>query len=84
MDFQAQSAGWRNTYLSGAWELRHGVSKNTASTQAGPEMIQAMSSEMLFNLLGVKLDITKARNKEFKINIIISDRQEKFALELKN
>jgi alkyl sulfatase BDS1-like metallo-beta-lactamase superfamily hydrolase len=47
-------------------------------------MIQAMSSEMLFNLLGVKLDISKAKNKHFKINIIISDRQEKFALELKN
>lgn len=84
MGYQAESAGWRNSYLSGAWELRNGVSKNAASTQAGPDMIQAMSSEMLFNLLGVKLNIAKALNKAFKINIIIPDRQEKFALELKN
>ncbi|MFQ3191582.1 MAG: alkyl sulfatase BDS1-like metallo-beta-lactamase superfamily hydrolase [Paraglaciecola sp.] len=84
MGYQAESAGWRNTYLSGAWELRNGVSNNEASTQAGPEMIQAMSSEMLFNLLGVKLNIAKALNKALKINIIIPDRQEKFALELKN
>jgi alkyl sulfatase BDS1-like metallo-beta-lactamase superfamily hydrolase len=47
-------------------------------------MIQAMSSEMLFNLLGVKLNIAKALNKALKINIIILDRQEKFALKLKN
>jgi alkyl sulfatase BDS1-like metallo-beta-lactamase superfamily hydrolase len=84
MGYQAQSAGWRNTYLAGAWELRNGVSKNAASTQAGPDMIQAMYSEMLFNLLGVKLDVSKAKDKSFKINIIIPDRQEKFALELKN
>jgi alkyl sulfatase BDS1-like metallo-beta-lactamase superfamily hydrolase len=84
MGYQAESAGWRNTYLAGAWELRNGVPNQAASTQAGPNMIQAMSSEMLFNLLGVKLDISKAKNKHFKINIIIPDRQEKFALELKN
>jgi alkyl sulfatase BDS1-like metallo-beta-lactamase superfamily hydrolase len=30
MGYQAESAGWRNTYLSGAWELRNGVFKNTA------------------------------------------------------
>ena len=84
MGYQAESAGWRNTYLAGAWELRNGVPKNAASTQAGPDMIQAMSSEMLFNLLGVKLDVNKAKDKHFKINMIIPDRQEKFALELKN
>jgi alkyl sulfatase BDS1-like metallo-beta-lactamase superfamily hydrolase len=84
MGYQAKSARWRNTYFSGACELRNGVSKDAASTQAGPDMIKAMSSEMLFNLLGIKLDITKAQNKEFKINIIIPDRQEKFDLELKN
>jgi alkyl sulfatase BDS1-like metallo-beta-lactamase superfamily hydrolase len=84
MGYQAKSARWRNTYLSVACELRNGVSKDAASTQAGPDMIKAMSSEMLFNLLGIKLDITKAQNKEFKINIIIPDRQEKFDLELKN
>lgn len=84
MGYQAESAGWRNTYLAGAWELRNGVPTSAASTQAGPDMIQAMSSEMLFNLLGVKLDISKAQNKAFKINIIIPDREETFALELKN
>jgi alkyl sulfatase BDS1-like metallo-beta-lactamase superfamily hydrolase len=84
MGYQAESAGWRNTYLAGAWELRNGLPNQAASTQAGPDMIQAMSSEMLFDLLGVKLDINKAKNRHFKINIIIPDRQEKFALELKN
>jgi alkyl sulfatase BDS1-like metallo-beta-lactamase superfamily hydrolase len=84
MGYQAESAGWRNTYLAGAWELRNGEPSNAASTQAVPDMTQAMSYEMLFNLLGVKLDINKAQNKELKINIIIPDRQEKFALELKN
>lgn len=84
MGYQAKSAGWRSTYLSVASEIRNGISKNTASTQAGPDMIRAISSEMLFNLLGVKLDVKKAQGKTCKINMIIPDRQEKFALERKN
>ncbi|MFT6989613.1 MAG: alkyl sulfatase BDS1-like metallo-beta-lactamase superfamily hydrolase [Paraglaciecola sp.] len=84
MGYQAESAGWRNTYLASAWELRNGVPSKAASTQAGPDMIQAMSSEMLFNLLGVKLDVEQAQDKHLTINIIIPDRNEKFALELKN
>jgi alkyl sulfatase BDS1-like metallo-beta-lactamase superfamily hydrolase len=71
MGYQAKSARWRNTYLSVACELRNGVSKDAASTQAGPDMIKAMSSEMLFNLLGIKLDITKAQtvNRENRENL---------------
>jgi alkyl sulfatase BDS1-like metallo-beta-lactamase superfamily hydrolase len=84
MGYQSESAGWRNTYLAGAWELRNGVPTKAASTQAGPDMFQAMPSEMLFNLLGVKLDVTKAQDKHLTINIIIPDRAEKFAVELKN
>jgi alkyl sulfatase BDS1-like metallo-beta-lactamase superfamily hydrolase len=84
MGYQAESAGWRNTYLAGAWELRNGVPSKAVSTQAGPDMIQAMTSEMLFNLLGVKLDVEQAQDKHLTINIIIPDRDEIFALELKN
>lgn len=84
MGYQAESAGWRNTYLAGAWKLRNGVPSKAVSTQAFPDMIQAMTSEMLFNLLGVKLDVEQAQDKHLTINIIIPDRDEKFALELKN
>jgi alkyl sulfatase BDS1-like metallo-beta-lactamase superfamily hydrolase len=72
MGYQAESTRWRNTYLSGAWELRNGVSKDAASTQAGPDMIKAMSSEMLFNLLGVKLDITKLPSMEMPMHSSVS------------
>jgi alkyl sulfatase BDS1-like metallo-beta-lactamase superfamily hydrolase len=84
MGYQAESAGWRNTYLVGAWELRNGLPKKAPGTKAGPDIIQAMSSEMIFNLLGVKLDAKKALNQHIKINFVFPDTQEKFAVELKN
>lgn len=84
MGYQAESAGWRNTYLAAAWELRNGLPKKAAATKAGPDMISAMSTELLFDFLGVKLNAQKAMDKTLTINFVLPDRNEKFLLELKN
>ncbi len=54
------------------------------ATKAGPDMIKAMSSELIFDFLGVRLNTEKALAHHFKINFIFPDRNEKFLLELNN
>lgn len=84
LGYQAENAGWRNSYLAAAFELRHGIPKTAKATKAGPDMIKAMSSELIFDYLGVRLNTEQALPHQFKINVIFPDRKEKFLLELKN
>lgn len=84
LGYQSESAGWRNTYLVAAQELRFGLPKNARATKPGPDLIKAMSSELIFDFLGVRLSSDKAAGKELTINVVIPDRNEKFLLELKN
>ncbi len=54
LGYQAESGTWRNAYLMGAYELRHG------SLQLGPararQMDQAMTGEQLVDMIGVRFD----------------------------
>ncbi|TWX56848.1 alkyl/aryl-sulfatase [Colwellia hornerae] len=84
LGYQAENAGWRNSYLAAAFELRHGIPKTAKATKAGPDMIKSMSSELIFDFLGVRLNTDKALEHHFKINFVFPDRNEKFLVELSN
>mgnify|MGYP000515719534 CR=1 FL=1 len=84
MGYQAESASWRNTYLAGSYELRHGLPKQAKATKMGPDMIRAMSTDLVFDFLGVKLNAKKAAGQHFKINFVLPDKHENFFLELEN
>ncbi len=84
LGYQAENAGWRNSYLAAAFELRYGLPTTAKATKAGPDMIAAMSSELIFDFLGVRLNTDKALNQKLKINFVFPDRNERFLLELKN
>lgn len=84
LGYQAENAGWRNSYLTAAYELRNGVPKSMKGTKIGPDLIQAMGTELVFDYMGVRLNSEKANGKKFKINLQLPDRNEQIALELKN
>jgi len=84
LGYQSESAGWRNNYLVAAYELRNGLPESAAATKAGPDLIKAMSTELIFDFLGVRLNTDKALDKSFSINMILPDINETFLLELKN
>ncbi len=84
LGYQSESAGWRNSYLAAAYELRHGLPKSAKATKAGPDLIKAMDSELIFDFLGVRLNSEKARGQRLTINMVIPDRDETFLLELSN
>ena len=84
LGYQSETAGWRNAYLSAAHELRHGLQNTAQNTKAGPDLLRAMDTELLFDYMGVRLDAERAKGKQFKINLDLPDRKEKVAIELKN
>ncbi|KAK9663690.1 hypothetical protein K7432_018077 [Basidiobolus ranarum] len=67
LGYQAEAATWRNEYLSAATELRMGLPKIKAKGQ-DLDFIQAMTLEMLFDYLGVRLNGPKADGLKFAID----------------
>lgn len=59
MGYQSEAGTWRNAMLMGASELRNGVPGAT-STTASPDTIKAMTLEMFFDYLGIRLNGPKA------------------------
>lgn len=83
LGYQAESGPWRSVYLQGAYELRNGAPKILGSS-ASPDVIRAMSPEMLFDFLAVRLDAEKAEGKKLAVNIRFTDLNETYALTLDN
>lgn len=84
MGYQSENAGWRNNYLVAADELRNGLPDTAPATKVGPDLLRAMSTELILDYLGVRLNYEKALNKRFSINMVFPDTHETFLLELNN
>lgn len=84
LGYQAESGPWRNFYLTGAQELRHGVVKGDSGTTASPDTIKAMPLALFFDYLGVRLNGPKAEGKAITINWNFTDTKEQYVLALEN
>lgn len=70
LGYQAESAIWRNHYLTGAWELRNGNKSQNKSSVNG-DMFKAMKIGSYFDYLGVRLNGAKAEGKTIVLNWVI-------------
>ncbi|WP_440468423.1 alkyl/aryl-sulfatase [Pseudomonas sp. YH-1] len=85
LGYQAENAGWRNSYLAAAQELRNGVPRDLPPMKSGsPDALAAMDTGLLFDYLGVRLNAEKAEGEDFAINLVLPDKNEQYLLELKN
>jgi alkyl sulfatase BDS1-like metallo-beta-lactamase superfamily hydrolase len=82
MGYQAESGPWRNFYLSGAQELRDGVTKVTTPDAANPDVLAAMSLDMLLDYLAIRLDGERAAGADIRITLELSDLGERHAVEV--
>ncbi len=72
--YQAESAIWRNMFLSAARDLREGV-KASITTQS-IDMISAIPTGLLLDSVATRLDPLAIGDKALAINFVFSDRQE--------
>ncbi len=82
--YQQENPGLRNSYLSGAFELRSGIPQGAQIDSASPDVVRAMSTELFLDFLGIRMDSRKAEGMAFTINLITPDNGEKFIVELSN
>lgn len=84
LGYQAESGPWRNFYLTGAKELREGVKKLPTPNTASPDTVRAMSLNLFFDYLGVRLNAAKSGDAHMKLNFDFGDQGGKYLVELEN
>jgi alkyl sulfatase BDS1-like metallo-beta-lactamase superfamily hydrolase len=83
LGYQSEAGTWRNSYLVGAKELRDGVLKPPTSPQ-GPDVVRGMNNELLFDYIALRLNHEKVDGMKASINMVFTDLNETWALELSN
>ncbi len=82
--YQAESAPWRDVYLTGALELRQGAPKKGLGIANAGDLIAATPVDKFFELMAVMLNGAKADGKTFTLNIEFTDLDEVHILQLEN
>lgn len=84
LGYQAESAPWRNFYLTGAQELRGGVTPVMTPNAANPDVVGAMDIGMLLDYLAIRLNGERAAGADIRITLVVSDLDERYAVEVAN
>jgi len=84
LGYQQENPGLRNAFLAGGYELRSGIPEGSTPDSGGPDLIQAMTTGLFLDFLGIRMDSTKAEDFEFTINLNTPDNGEKYVVELSN
>jgi alkyl sulfatase BDS1-like metallo-beta-lactamase superfamily hydrolase len=84
LGFQAESSQWRNFYLTGAMELRNGISQGDAPRTARREFVNAISLDSLFDYMGVKLNGPNAGDKHLILHFDFTDSGDQYRIAVEN
>jgi linear primary-alkylsulfatase len=83
LGYQAESGPWRNFYLSGALELRHGLPAGSKA-QLTEGMAKGIPLENLFQAMAVRLNGPKAAGENLSFNIYFTDNRQTYLMTVKN
>ncbi|MFU8817877.1 MAG: alkyl sulfatase dimerization domain-containing protein, partial [Pseudomonadales bacterium] len=84
MGYQAESAPWRNFFLSGALELRHGLPATGTAFAASEGMARGMPLDNLFQTMAVRLNGPKAEGVRLLLNLHFTDLERRYLLSVEN
>jgi alkyl sulfatase BDS1-like metallo-beta-lactamase superfamily hydrolase len=76
LGYLAESATWRNAYLLGAQELRRGPGASLLSPGVSPDMLHAMTIDLIFDHLGTRLNGPRAGTAQVTVNWHFPDTKE--------
>lgn len=80
LGYVAESAPWRNFYLTGAYELRNGVPDKGVAPGMLLDMLAHTPIERFLEAMAANLNGPAAANANFKINLVFSDLKESHVL----
>ncbi len=84
LGYQQEGLALRNSFLSGAKELRDGVVPVSVVKPTSVDFVRGTSTGMLLDYLAIQMDSRKTEGMHFKANLITPDNGEQFVLELSN
>ncbi len=84
LGYQAESGPWRDIYLTGAYELRHGVQGTALDLSSALGLLRFVPIDLFFTSMAARLDGQRAAGKHLTINFIFTDLGESYVLELEN
>jgi alkyl sulfatase BDS1-like metallo-beta-lactamase superfamily hydrolase len=84
LGYQAVSAVWRDFYLSGASELRHGVLDGDGPPALGRDVVASLSAPMVFAHLAIRLDGPRAAGLATTLHVRLEDRDETWTVRLRH
>ena len=84
LGYQAESAPWRDVYLSGAYELRNGAPEKGIDITILEGVLEKTPVSYFFDSMAVRLNGPKAEGKMITANIIFTDINESYELTLEN
>jgi alkyl sulfatase BDS1-like metallo-beta-lactamase superfamily hydrolase len=73
LGYQSESGPWRNFFLSGALELRHGLPRTGTAFAPSEGMARAMPLEHLFDTMAVRLNGPRADGVDLAFNLDFTD-----------
>jgi alkyl sulfatase BDS1-like metallo-beta-lactamase superfamily hydrolase len=79
--YQAESAIWRNQYLSAARDLRQGYRPGGVNTQSA-DLISAVPTQLLVDSVATRYDPARLGRAPFAVNLLITDRKETVGIEV--
>jgi alkyl sulfatase BDS1-like metallo-beta-lactamase superfamily hydrolase len=82
LGFGAENGTWRNAFLAGAAELRHGPFGTPASLSA--DFLRALTPEQVFDAIAIRVNGPRAWHEHLSIGVEIIDAGESYRLELRH
>jgi alkyl sulfatase BDS1-like metallo-beta-lactamase superfamily hydrolase len=82
LGYQAESATWRNAYLYGAQELRHGIAKLPPRPVLSPDVVSAVPTDTLVDLIAIRVNPARAAGYRMRMNWHLADTDERVLLNL--
>ncbi|GAA5012144.1 alkyl/aryl-sulfatase [Actinopolymorpha pittospori] len=83
LGYGAENGTWRNSYLSGAYELRHG-NFGTPTVTAAPDVLAQLSVPQLFDSLAIRVDAPRCFDLQLSVDWDVTDTGDRYRLTLNN
>lgn len=84
LGYAAEAATWRNSYLTAAAELREGPPRQGIDRSAVVDMLVQTPTERFLEAMAASLNGPVAEGKDYRINLVFSDRAESHVLWIEN
>lgn len=83
LGYGSENGTWRNFFLTGALELRHG-SAGTPTTVDAPDLLGALTLDQLFDSLAIRVDGPGCWGADITVRLHIGDERDPSTLRLRN